>query len=294
MKIADAVFVYQLSDERLKVWHGRRHAHQGALHECHYFVAGEGSFRNGTATWPIRSGDIHFTAPGVEHRILPAPGGAPITYYAVLLDACAGDACVGDAGEDENPGSALADLLARLSDASHAPRHIGTSHRFFFADLVERHFSGSRDLGRAAFHQYLSLLHSIAGGNPSGASTADNVHVEKSLAIFHRCLETDLDLDEVSARLGLSREHFARLFAARMGMPPMKYFRRLKVEAACAMLAGGTLPVGAIADKLAFRDQFAFSRTFRAVTGESPSEYRARCGRTAGIGYSPDAGNADD
>lgn len=269
MKIADIVFVYQMNDEKRISWHGRRHSHTGLQHECHYFISGDGSFKNGTQTWSIRTGDIHFTAPGVEHQIIPAYPGKPITYYAVLLDA-----------ETGNERSSELELLERLAGKTgnvSGPHHIGTSHRFFFADLLERHFSGSPDLVRASLHQYMSLLYSIAGGNPSGASTTDNIHVEKALAIFHKSIEEDLDLEALAARLGVSQEHIARLFVARMGMPPMKYYRRLKVEAACAMLASTNLRIGRIAESLSFRDQFAFARTFRSITGVSPSAYRTHC-----------------
>jgi transcriptional regulator GlxA family with amidase domain len=94
-------------------------------------------------------------------------------------------------------------------------------------------------------------------------------------------IEGGLDLDGLCRRLELSREHFVRLFSSRMRMPPMRYFSRLKVEAAQAMLSSTNLRVHEIADKLGYANQFGFTRAFRRVVGIPPSEYRARYLQTA-------------
>ena len=87
-----------------------------------------------------------------------------------------------------------------------------------------------------------------------------------------------LDLGEPCAsRIQLSREHFVRLFSERMGMPPMRYYARLKIEAARAMLSSTNLRVHEIADKLGYENQFNFARAFKRVSGMAPTEYRATC-----------------
>ena len=62
-----------------------------------------------------------------------------------------------------------------------------------------------------------------------------------------------------------------------MGMPPMRYYSRLKIEAAQAMLSSTNLRIQEIADKLGYVNQFNFTRAFRRVSGMSPSSYRATC-----------------
>ena len=85
-----------------------------------------------------------------------------------------------------------------------------------------------------------------------------------------------LDLAELCRRLDVSREHFIRLFSSYMGMPPMRYYARLKTEAATAMLLSTNLHVGEIAGRLGFESQFSFSRAFRRAMGISPTDYRER------------------
>jgi AraC-like DNA-binding protein len=154
---------------------------------------------------------------------------------------------------------------------------IGTSQRFFFADLLEKSRSAKPELVKAAYHGLLAFLYALDGGLSTSHATTDNAHVEKALAIMQSAIEGDLELGTLCERLQLSREHFVRLFSDRMGMPPMRYYSRLKIEAARAMLSSTNLRVQEIADKLGYVNQFNFTRAFRRVSGMSPSNYRATC-----------------
>lgn len=194
------------------------------------------------------------------HQIIATDLRRPITYYAVLFEAD---------GDEE-----LLDLLERFRTEGDAPRVIGTSHRFFFADLLERHLSGSHDLTRSAQHQFMAFLYALAAGS-AHVGRGDNTHVERALAILQGAIEKPLDLATLCQRLGVSREHLVRVFTERMGMPPMRYHMRLKLEAAQAMLADTNLRISEIADGLGFNNPFNFTRAFKRVTGCAPSDYRA-------------------
>jgi len=267
MRFDDVVFVYHLHDEGQLAWHGRHHAHSMGQYELHYFISGEGSFKNGAGTWTIVPGSLHLTAPGVFHQILATNLRKPITYYAVLFSA-SGDA-------------ELAGILGRAELAMARPAAIGTSHRFFFADLLERSSSGDEDLARASRHSFMAFLYGLLAGAPSAYGAPENAHVEKAIAIMQGAIEGKLDLDALGDRLGISREHFVRLFGSRMRMSPMQYYTRLKIEAARAMLSSTDLSVNDISDKLGYASQFGFARAFKRLCGMPPSEYRARFLQTA-------------
>jgi AraC-like DNA-binding protein/mannose-6-phosphate isomerase-like protein (cupin superfamily) len=263
LRFEDVVFVYHLRDEHQIAWHGRRHAHAEGKFEFHYFISGEGSFKNGPAVWSIKPGSLHLTPPGVVHQILATNLRSPITYFAILFDA------EGDAE--------LSRLLERAARAMAVPVDIGTSHRFFFADLLERNASGQEDLMEESRHSFMAFLYGLLAGAPASYGEPENAHIEKAIAIMQNSIEGRLDLDSLCGRLGLSREHFVRLFSQRMRMPPMRYYSRLKTEAARAMLSSTNLSISVISEKLGYASQFGFSRAFKIVVGLSPSEYRARC-----------------
>ena len=259
MRFDDIVFVYHLSDPGQIAWHGRDHCHGENLYEIHYFVSGQGSFRNATTRYAIEKGSLYFSAPGMWHQILATVPEKPITYYALLIDV---------SGDDET-----GELLKRLVGRGES-RIIGTGFRFFFVDILEKHLSAVPELESSARHSLISFLYQVAAGKGRSCAATDNAHIEKAIAIMQARIERHLDLGELCEFLDVSREHFVRLFSTCMGMPPMRYYARLKIEAARAMLSSTNLHVGEIADKLGFDSQFSFSRAFRRATDTSPSDYR--------------------
>ena len=54
----------------------------------------------------------------------------------------------------------------------------------------------------------------------------------------------------------------------------MKYFTKLKIEAATYMLTDTGMAVYSIAEKLNFYSEFHFSRVFKQYTGFAPTVYR--------------------
>jgi transcriptional regulator GlxA family with amidase domain len=74
---------------------------------------------------------------------------------------------------------------------------------------------------------------------------------------------------------GVSPAHFSRSFKEAFGVPPHRYLLSRRIERARALLCDTTLPVSDIALRAGWRSLGSFSRTYRAVTGESPSATRA-------------------
>ncbi len=83
----------------------------------------------------------------------------------------------------------------------------------------------------------------------------------------------NIGLDELAAAAGLSRFHLIRVFERRYGVTPFAYQRNQRIEKARAVLRSGS----SIADAAAaagFSDQSHLGRSFRAVMGSTPGEYR--------------------
>lgn len=95
----------------------------------------------------------------------------------------------------------------------------------------------------------------------------------QALDFMERNVGEDVCLNDVARAACVSRWHFARLFRISTGNSPMGYLLRLRIERAKTFLAAGDQTVCTIALKLGFFDQSHFSRTFRRITGVSPSEF---------------------
>jgi transcriptional regulator GlxA family with amidase domain len=75
---------------------------------------------------------------------------------------------------------------------------------------------------------------------------------------------------------GVSEAHFARSFKAAFGVPPHRYLLSRRIERAKALLRDTDEPVTEIAFRTGWESMGTFGRVFRDITGENPSELRAR------------------
>lgn len=75
---------------------------------------------------------------------------------------------------------------------------------------------------------------------------------------------------------GVSEAHFARAFKAAFGVPPHRYLLTRRIERATALLRETDLTVTDIAFQTGWSSLGTFSRTFRDITGETPTALRAR------------------
>lgn len=80
-------------------------------------------------------------------------------------------------------------------------------------------------------------------------------------------------LAEVS---GVSAAHFARQFKQAFGVPPHRYLLTRRIERATALLRDTDQPIIDIAFQTGWESLGTFGRTFRDITGESPSVVRER------------------
>ena len=75
---------------------------------------------------------------------------------------------------------------------------------------------------------------------------------------------------------GVSEAHFARSFKQAFGTPPHRYLLTRRIERAMALLRETDRPITDIAFETGWASLGTFGRTFRDITGSSPSAIRAR------------------
>lgn len=87
-------------------------------------------------------------------------------------------------------------------------------------------------------------------------------------------LGSSVSLRELAENVQLSVAHFSHLFRLSTGTPPHKYFLRLRIDRAMALLAGSEISLGELAGQLGFCDQSQFTIVFRNHVGVTPARYR--------------------
>lgn len=107
-------------------------------------------------------------------------------------------------------------------------------------------------------------------------------HLRRARDLADRRYAEPLDLDALAAEAGLSKYHFARSFADTYGDTPMRYLTRRRIERAQDLLRSANLTVTEVCMMVGFSSLGSFSSRFRALVGESPTEYRDRWAATGG------------
>ena len=87
-----------------------------------------------------------------------------------------------------------------------------------------------------------------------------------------------IGLADVASYAGVSAGYMSKSFKRVMGMSLVDYVNSMKVERAKEMMTqgGGSVRVNEIALALGFENIYYFSKVFKRVTGQSPSEWQKR------------------
>jgi AraC-like DNA-binding protein len=83
-----------------------------------------------------------------------------------------------------------------------------------------------------------------------------------------------LDLDQMAARAGFAKFHFARAFKEAYGETPGNYLSRRRVERAKDLLRSANLTVTEVCMLVGFSSLGSFSSRFSAMVGMSPSVFQ--------------------
>jgi AraC family transcriptional regulator len=98
--------------------------------------------------------------------------------------------------------------------------------------------------------------------------------LERATALLQDEHARNLSLADVSVAAGVHPAHLARVFRRFHRCTIGDYLRRVRVEVASHKLAASDTTVADIALALGFADQSHFCRTFKQITGITPTRYR--------------------
>ncbi len=100
-------------------------------------------------------------------------------------------------------------------------------------------------------------------------------HLRRARDLMDREYAKPLDVPGLAKHALMSPAHFSRRFKASFGETPHGYLMTRRIERAMALLRAGSSVTDACV-AVGCTSLGSFSASFRAVTGETPSTYRAR------------------
>jgi AraC-like DNA-binding protein len=122
-------------------------------------------------------------------------------------------------------------------------------------------------LAECVFHEYFRLTAML---NRSDTE----ICVEHGIDIMRRRLHETLSVEMIALDVGMSRQHFSKIFREHTGQPVARYLWEMRVKKAHALLIGTGLGLAEIAEHTGFQDPFHLSRKIKQRFGQSPREIR--------------------
>lgn len=95
-----------------------------------------------------------------------------------------------------------------------------------------------------------------------------------AISLIHRNPERDWSVATLASEVSMSRSAFSARFTELVGQSAMNYVTRWRMNLAIDLLRTDRLTVAAVADRLGYGSEAAFSRAFKRVTGRPPSQAR--------------------
>lgn len=99
--------------------------------------------------------------------------------------------------------------------------------------------------------------------------------LDRSLLFMKGNLHERVALKDIASAAGLSPSRFSHAFKTRHGCGPIRYFNRIKMEAAEEKIKTSGLKIASIAQEFGYDNPLNFSRDFKRVTGTRPREARS-------------------
>jgi AraC-like DNA-binding protein len=124
---------------------------------------------------------------------------------------------------------------------------------------------------------YLETLPAEQKGWLSGLA---DEQVGRALAKMHDRPAHPWSLEELAHEAGMSRSTLAERFAHFVGVPPMQYLARWRIQLAAGLLSSTALGLAELAARVGYGSEAALSRAFKREVGVSPALWRQRLQRS--------------
>jgi AraC-like DNA-binding protein len=183
---------------------------------------------------------------------------------------------------DARPFNPLLDALPPMLKAGDIRRNdtgwIGQFIHFAVAEVAEKRAGSESILTKLSELMFIDVVRRYIETLPphdSGwlAGLRDPA-VGNALALIHARPSFNWTIEGLARQCGTSRSVMAERFVRLVGMPPMHYLAKWRMQVASEMLNRGNFNMATIAAEIGYESEAAFSRAFKKMTGVTPSAWR--------------------
>lgn len=247
----------------------RLHRHPGHL-EISYCLRGHLAFETGGRDYPFLPGSLFVAHPSQAHHIKEHAKNMS-TYDMFLRIPAPGERFLG-LSKDES-----AWFRKRLLGLPRTPfsgtEAVRTAFQRLFT-IVDTSRSGSMRQTLALRIGIADLLLRVLEASEAPPRILPDNRIRSLIEEMRQHPERKYPQDELVRRTALSPTNLANRFKKHVGLPPNQFLISCRIEKAKTLLADGTIPVAAVADRTGFATARHFTETFKSATGRAPSVWR--------------------
>ncbi len=139
--------------------------------------------------------------------------------------------------------------------------------------MSDIHHSASDYADRQCLSLFAYLYYELA----SSMSESSNPYVRDIKCYISNHISEKMTLREIADSVHLTPEYCCSLFKKHVGKSVFSYILEQRTATAKRLIALGDTSLKSISSEMGFADYNYFSRTFKRITGVTPSEYKASC-----------------
>ena len=242
----------------------------------------------GTPSWPDRSGHEAEQLPFALHLdAVAAPANAADEALCETRLVC------GFLGCDVRPFNPLIATLPRLLHlrAQRDRDWIAQFMRQAVTESKTKRAGGEAMLERMSEMMFIDAVRRYVDTLPEDslgwlAGLRDRF-VGRALALMHDAPAGAWSVEELGARVGLSRSALHERFSAMIGQPPMQYLANWRMQVAASLLRNTSATVASVAQEVGYDSEAAFAKAFKRLVGSPPAAWRRQAAQRAQVPAGP-------
>ncbi len=211
----------------------------------------------------VQPGQIHLTPP---ERIIQVSWSGRQSVFIVALEVgfITSSACRG---------------TVEILDSMPAQLDIQDTRTGYILEILKEGLEQSASVGTLtqACVLLVGRLLEIIGSKPMPPAVNGGLGVSRQrrvLSYIDAHLQDDLTLERLAAEIDLSPDHFGRAFRASLGVSPLRYIAKRRLQRAKTLLLDPGLSITDIAMALGFATPSHFTSNFHKATGTTPTQWR--------------------
>ncbi len=245
----------------------------------------------------LSSGDLIVIPHGTRHILSDSPERAPISLDEAFVQENYTGQGLFKIGEDISPHDTQL-VCGHFEFAehfkhpliSHLPSHIikhenegveltwlKDTLRFLSHTAMSQHDGSSaiiKRLSEVIFIQMIRFWNQKSNAKKGFIAALSDQHLSNGLKAFHENFTDNWTVEKLARESSMSRSLFSERFKQCLGLSPMQYVTDWRMQSAKQMLIASNLSLDSIAREIGYESAAAFSKAFKRLFDQNPSEYR--------------------